>query len=380
MRWCVALALISTLVSPDALAAGKGGKGAKKKKDKAPAATMDTGGDPVAQEKSDGGPYRPKGATGALAEKEKEETSKEEVEEIVKATPRDKHVVFGDFVFGFGQAPKPGPAGGNQNKTAEAKAFGVVVGAAFDLSKTFTLGIRIPWATASVDRITRTGSDNSMAFGSPELMGELRHPISELWDMPIVFGVGIPLAQGDPDPSQSTPVNDAAKARVNLLADAASGWRDSELWAPKRLPLVLGIGVQHGKRALEFHAYTKIVVGINLGTEIRNPLEFGPPQLGQLKLNSASLRDVTLVGLRYNLLSKPVFWAGADVWLVYSPLEPIKFDSSATPPSDFQFVGEPRIGAAFGKVKPSVGFIYPLGGRLADAGIAGVRAHLDFAF
>jgi hypothetical protein len=381
MRWCVALALISTLVSPDALAAGKGGKGAKKKKAKAPAVTMDTGGsDPVAKEKSDGGPYRPKGATGALAEKEKEETSKEEVEEIVKATPRDKAVVFGDFVLGFGQAPKPGPAGGGQNKTADTMAVGAVVGAAFDLSKTFTLGIRIPWATASVDRVSRSGTDNSMAFGSPELMGEVRHPLSELWSLPIFFGIGVPLAQGDPDPSNATPVNDRAKANVGLVMDAASGWRDGELWAPKRLPLVLGVGVQHEKRALEFHAYTKLVAGINLGTKLRNPLEFGPAQLGQLKLNSVSLRDVTLVGMRYSFVSKPVLWAGADLWLVYSPLEPIKFDSSATPPSNFQFVGEPRLGAAFGKLRPSLGFIYPLGGRLADAGIAGVRAHLDYAF
>jgi hypothetical protein len=382
MRWCVALALISTLVSPDALAAGKKGGKAAKKKDKAPAATMDTGGDPVAKEQSDGGPYRPKGTTGALKEKEESEKpeSKEGEEAPVKARPRDKRLIFADFVFGFGQAPKPGPAGGGQNRTAESRALGAVVGAAFDVSKSFTLGIRIPWSTAAVDRATRGGSDSSMAFGSPELMAELRHPISETWSLPILFGIGVPLAQGDPDPSQSTPVNDAAKARVGLLADAASGWRDGELYAPKRLPLVLGAGVQYGSGSLDVHAYTKVVAGFNLGTKLRNPLEFGPAQLGELKLHSVSFRDVTLAGIRYDFLKKPVLWAGADLWLVYSPLEPIKFDSNATPPSAFQFVVEPRLGAAFGKVRPSVGFIYPLGGRLADAGIAGVRAHVDFAF
>jgi hypothetical protein len=248
------------------------------------------------------------------------------------------------------------------------------------LYKSFTLGLRVPWSTASVDRVTRAGADSSMAFGSPEILAEYRHSISELWTLPILFGVGVPLAQGDPDPSQSTPVNDAAKARVGLLIDAATGWRDGELYAPKRLPLVLGVGVQHQRNAFEFHAYTKLVAGINLGTEIRNPLEFGPAQQGSLKLHSVSLRDVTLAGIRYDFLNKPVLWVGADLWVVYNAIEPIKFESSATPPSPFQLVGEPRLGAAFGKVRPSLGFIYPFGGRLADAGIMGFRAHVDFAF
>lgn len=380
MRWCVALALISTLVSPDAFAAGKGGKNAKKK-NKEPAVTMDTGGaDPVAKEHSDAGPYAPKGATGALAEKVETEKDKKEEEEIVKAKPRDKHVVFGDFVFGFGQAPKPGPAGGEQNKTQQAKAVGVVLGAAFDLSPKFTVGLRIPWSTAMVDRITKNGSDSSMAFGTPVLTGELRHPLSELWSLPILFGLGVPLAQGDPDPSSTTPINDSARARVGLIMDAATGWKDGELYAPKRLPVVLGVGVQHAKHNLEFHAYTKVVVGINLGTEIRKPDEWGDARVGTLKANGVSLRDVTLAGIQYEFLHKPVLWAGADLWVVYNALEPVKFDSPATPPSPFQFVGEPRLGAAFGKVRPSLGFIFPLGGRLADAGIAGLRAHVDVAF
>lgn len=380
MRWCVALALILTLVSPDALAQGKGGKGKKKGKDKEPAVTMETGTvDPVAKEQSDPGPYAPKGKTGALAE---EEEGKEEVEEAVKAKPRDKKLLFGDFLFGLGQAPAPGPASAGNNQTREARVFGLVLGAALDLSPTLTLGLRLPWSTAMVDRNATTGSDSSMAFGSPLLFGEVRHRLSELWRMPILFGLGVPLAQGDPDPSSSTPINDAAKARVGLLVDAAGGWRDGELYAPKRLPVVLGVGVNHAKRDLEFHAYTKLVAGINLGTEITNPNEFGMGPnnvLGQLELNAVSLRNVTLVGVRYDLTKKPVFWVGADVWMVYNPLEPIEFDSNATPPSPVQFVGEPRIGAAFGKLRPSLGFIYPLGGRLSDSGIAGARLHVDYA-
>jgi hypothetical protein len=379
MRWWLALALISTLVSPDALAQGKRGKGKKKGKNKQPAATMDTGTDPVVKEASDPGPYTPKGKTGALAEKQER---KDEVEEVVKAKPRDKKLLFADFLLGLGQAPAPGPASAGNNHTNEAKAFGLVLGGALDVSPTLTLGLRIPWSTASIERSDGSGSDSSMAFGSPQLFGEVRHHLSELWTLPILFGIGVPLAQGNPDPSSTTSINDAAKARVGLLVDAAGGWRDGELYAPKRLPLVVGIGVHHAKRSFEFHAYTKLVAGINLGTEIVNPNEFGMAPnnaLGRLELNSVSLRNVTLVGVRYDLTNKPVLWIGADLWAVYNPLEPIEFESSATPPSPFQFVAEPRVGAAFGKLRPSLGFVYPIGGRLSDSGIMGFRLHIDYA-
>jgi hypothetical protein len=92
-----------------------------------------------------------------------------------------------------------------------------------------------------------------------------------------------------------------------------------------------------------------------------------------------SIRNVTLAGLRYDLIEKPGLWLGLDAWLVYNAIEPIKFDSTATPPSPLQLVVEPQVGMRFGKLRPSVGFIFPIGGRLADAGIAGVNLHIDFA-
>lgn len=375
MRWCVALALIFTLLSPDALAAGKG-KNAKKKKEAGP--NMDAvGADPVSKEHSDGGPYTPKGKTGALAEKVE---AKAEVEEVIKAKPRDKFVVFGDFLLGFGRAPKPGPASADRDKTQKATAFGLVLGGAYDLSKTFTLGLRVPWSTATIERGTRAGSDAAMTFGSPELFGELRHPLTELWTLPVLFGIGIPLAQGNPDPS-GTDITASAKNAASSLIDAAGGWKDGELYQPKRLPLIVGVGVRHEGQSLEFHASTKLVAGINLGTDIRDPKVYGSDptgQLGEVKAKAISLRDVTLVGIRYDLSKK--FWVGADAWLVYNAIEPVQYESSANPPTHFQFVGEPRVGAAFGKLRPSLGFIYPLGGRLAETEIFGLRAHIDYAF
>jgi hypothetical protein len=220
-----------------------------------------------------------------------------------------------------------------------------------------------------------------MAFGSPEIFGELRHPLSELWSLPILFGLGVPIAQGEPDPSETGDITASTKNYTGLLIDAAGGWRDSELYAPKRLPVIVGVGVRHERRALEFHASTKLVAGVNLGTEISNPKVYGMDptgQLGEVKAKAVSLRDVTLVGIKYDLSQK--FWIGADAWMVYTPIEPVQYESSATPPSKLQFVGEPRIGAAFGKLRPSLGFIYPIGGRLADSSIFGIRAHIDYVF
>jgi hypothetical protein len=376
MRWCVALALISTLVSPSALAAGKGGKGAKKKAEDKTAVSMDSGLDPALKEQSEPGPFAPKGKTGELAENEKNE---EEKKEVVKARPRDKRIVFGDFLLGFGRAPSPGPASQNLDRTPKATLFGVVAGAAFDLSKTFTLGVRVPWSTASLQRAA--GTQSSMAFGSPEIVGEVRKPLSELTTLPIFFGVGAPLAQGEPDPSQ-TDLNAGIKADVNRLADADSGWREGELYAPKRLPLVLGVGIQYARRALEFHAYTKLAAGINVGKgTIRDPQTFGAgPQFGRLVVHALSLRNVTLAGITYDLVSKPVIWVGLDAWLVYNPIEPIQFKSGATPPTKLQLVAEPRLGARFGKLRPSFGFLLPIGGRLADTASTGLSLRVDYAF
>ena len=52
----------------------------------------------------------------------------------------------------------------------------------------------------------------------------------------------------------------------------------------------------------------------------------------------------------------------------------------ATPPTRLQVVFEPRLGARFGKVSPSIGYIFPIGGRLADSSTSGLELHCDFAF
>ncbi len=381
MRRFVALALLSVTVSASAMAAPKGGKGKGKKgkADEKSGTSMDVGGDPTVKERSDPGPYAPKGKTGSLAKEEEEKKEQAKVEEAVAARPRDSRLFFGDVVVGFGRAPIPGPANstGDDRTNKASPVIALKLGGSYDLSPALTLGLRIPWSTASTSAPGNGVTESAMAFGAPELSLEYRKDLSLTTTVPILFGVGIPIAQGDPDPNSGN-FTDYNVARTNLLADAATGWRDGELYWPKRVPVVLGVGITHDRRDWELHASTKLVAGINFGKALINPVLGG--NVGRRKLNTVALRNVTLVGASYELLSKPSLYAALDGWLVYNAIEPIEFVSTATKKTAFQMVVEPRLGARFGKLMPALGVIIPISGRMGDTGIVGLHAHADYAW
>lgn len=385
MRRFVAWALLSTLVSTHALAADKGGKGKGKKKGKQDSGqSMDTtSSDPTGKEQSDAGPFTPQGKTGSLAKEEEEKKEEAKVEEIVNSRPRDTHLIFGDLLFGFGRAPKPGAATVVNHPDQTKKASPVVafvLGGSWDLSKAVTLGLRIPWSTASVRAETpNSPNENSMAFGSPDINFEYRAELSRLTTLPIYVGVGIPIAQGNPDPSSTKDYNQTNMAQVNLLADAATGWRNAEFYQPKREPISLGVGVRHDRGVWELHAFTKLTAGIYFGEKLQAPDIMGGGGT-RYRQNGLSLRDVTVVGASFEFVEKPAMWLGLDGWLAYNPILPIDFVSTATKKTPFQVVLEPRLGARFGHFVPSVGGVIPVGGQLGDTGMAGVRARLDYVW
>jgi|GEM_PF-606337 len=381
MRRFVALALLMSLVSINALAAPKGGKakGKKGRKDDS-GVNMDASGDPTPKETSDGGPFRPQGKTGTLAREEELKEEQERVEAAVAARPRAKRLFFGDLVLGFGQAPQPGPAtasGGDRTNRA-SPVVGLNLGGTYDLSPALTLGLRIPWSTSAVKSTGNNQTESSMAFGSPNIGIEYRTELSLVTSVPVFFAVGVPLAQGNPDPTTTTDYNGQIVARTNLLADAASGWKDAELYWTKRVPLTLGVGIRHDKRSWEAHAWTKLTAGINFGKALADTR--GPTADTSYKLNGVALRNVTLAGISLELLANPDLWVGLDAWLVYNAIEPIEFVSNAKKKLPLQVVAEPRVGMRFGKFQPSLGFLFPLGGRLADTGIVGARAHAEYAW
>jgi hypothetical protein len=308
----------------------------------------------------------------------RDDEADEEKAEVRRAA-RKKLQLFGEAVIGWGAAPVQGA--GNDETTGDASGFVLMVGGSYDLSPKLTLGLRVPWTTADFDNRffqANTPGLSAQALGSPELMVEYRVSLGPRTDLPVGLGVGIPVAQGDPDIGSLDTAGHQQLA-VNLFADAVTGWRDGELFMPKRLPIVPFVGITYEGERLDLRAYTKLVLGVNLGQEITTQK---PDWRGTYEISGMALRSVTGGGAAYWFLEKPRLSAGLDAWAVINAIEPLEFTSSegAAGPSAFQFVVEPRLAAMFGPVRPSVGYVLPLGGRLSDSGAQGIRLRVDIGF
>ncbi|HKY36180.1 MAG TPA: hypothetical protein VJN18_09590 [Polyangiaceae bacterium] len=364
----VSLAVSLVFTAQSALAQKKG---KHEKKDDKPSAAA-TWSDPVESEKSDKGPFAPK--TESDEEPKEKPEPKRGKGAPDKGRTRDKIALFGQIVIGFGKMPENNPA--YAPSVEKATAIGFQVGGRYDITPAFSAGLRIPITTASVRQLNGK-SLGVTAFGAPELMGEYRISLSKLTTIPIGFGVGIPVAQGNPDSTDDADTTGRNKAVVNGVADATLGWRDGELFQPKRLPIIVGAGIRHERRDWEAHAEAKFVLMPAINTDVRNPVY--QMDDGTYEANGFALREVTALGATYNFLDSPMFWGGLDFSVVINPIQTFDFEPTAdtNKPSILQAVLEPRVGARFKRFEPSLGYIAPLGGRLSDADVGGVRLHLD---
>ena len=363
MRKSLRLAVILVIFSSHALAA-KGKKGAPAE----PVATLDQGEDPTAKEESEKKAAKPQPETDAeIAARE----AKADAAEVKKRRAREKFGLFANVLVGFGKAPLPRPSldDGSAGKTTSGT---FMAGGYYDLSPDFTLAARLPWTVGS-QRQADGGNQTVTALGALELMGEYRVTISPFTRLPILFGLGVPIAQGT--------YNDEAGLRqtqLNMMADAASGYRDPELFGPKRLPLIAGVGIDYQRKALSLRAATKLVLGVKVGGELATTAD----EAGTYELKGVTLRNVTSAGVSYDFLDRPKLFGAVDSWLAYNAINAVEYTSNigATSPTRFQVVFEPRLGARLGKVSPSIGYIFPIGGRLADTSTSGLDLHCDFTF
>jgi hypothetical protein len=343
--------------------AQKKGKPAKKEAEGPSASATWT--DPVENEKSDK-PEKPEGQDDAPKPEPKRAED--------KGRKRDKLDLFAQFLIGFGKAPENNPS---YTPGDQGTALGFQLGGRYDITPAFSAGLRAALTTASVKKVSNGKSTSTTAFGSPELFGEYRVTLSRLTSVPIGFGVGIPVAQGTADRTNDD-VALVAAGYVNSLADATTGWRDSELFQPKVLPIVVSGGVRHERSDFELHADAKFVMMPALSTDVTDSVVEAPDS-GSYKINAFALREVTTLGGTYNFLDKPIVYAGLDFALIWTPIETFEFESTqdVNGPSAVQAVLEPKVGARFGKVAPSVGYIAPLGGRLGSGDVGGVRLRVD---
>jgi hypothetical protein len=372
MRISVRAFIILVVFSGHAFAKGK-----KPAADAKSGAGMMDSNDPAEKETSDDGPFAPTHKSEEAEAKEKQETqAAEQSQEVIKRKPRAKTGVFGNIVVGFGKPVEPG-IGADDSVTNKGTSFTFIAGGHYDVSPKFTLGLRIPWTTANQRQIDGT-SASAQALGTPELMGEYRVELSPRTNLPIDFGIGIPVAQGNYD--NGLGAGQYRQTLVNDLADAASGFRDGELFGPKRLPLIFGVGIDYERKELTLHAATKFVAGFKVG----GTLDYGSVDatVGSYELKSVTFRNVTSAGIGYEFLPKPALTAALDSWVVTNAVNAVEFHSNAgaTGPSRVQVVAEPRLSARFGKISPSLGYIFPLGGRLADNHTSGLELHCDVAF
>lgn len=331
-----------------------------------PSGSLDSG-DPAYSETSDKGPYRPKS-------KDKEVDKKREAKPVKKGPaapppPRPKIQAFGQLLFGFGAAPVP--AAGEAPRTPDATTISLLLGGVYDLKRDLSVGVTLPLTYASVKDPGATNT--SFALGAPELFGEIRLPMSARLELPIRLALGVPVAQGDADPT-TTDADRIEQARVNQLADAAHGWQRGELFVVQRLPITPSIGIVYATRELRLYGYTKFVLGINIGGSLRFPDQ---PLNGRYNQNALSLRNVTGGGINYDF---SFLDAELDTWIAADALPPVKFESDldANTESRVQWVLVPSVGKRFGTLHPRLGFIAPVGGVLGD--MKAVFARVDLAF
>jgi hypothetical protein len=314
---------------------------------------MEETADPASTEKGERGPYSPEGKTGELKEKDEEQAEAAGAVKDLPA-PRKPIAVFGEVLVGFGQAATIGT-----QEQPDLTSLTFQVGGSYDFSKKFTLGLRVPWTMANGEYEPGQGSQSANAMGSPELFAELRLIQNPRTYIPLLFGVGIPVAQGNPDLT-GTDTAGIRQWKINNMADAASVYHDGELFAPKRMPIVLGIGLKH-----------------RIGGELtqKNWPPGQDPPAGTVELKSFAIRNVTGVGASYAFLESPRLLAGLDLWMASQLVEQIDFTSAGggSTGSIVQFALEPRLGAKFGAVSPYVGYVVPLGGKLGDSGVSGLR-------
>ncbi|HET7545519.1 MAG TPA: hypothetical protein VFK05_36880 [Polyangiaceae bacterium] len=364
MRNSLRLAVILTIFSSHALAA-KGKKNAPAE----PVTTMDQGADPTSTEQSEKKAPKVEPPTD---EEIAAQEAKADAAAVKKRRQREQVGLFANVLVGFGSAPMPGT--GADVTTGKTTSGTLMVGGYYDLSPDFTLGARLPLTVGS-QRQPDGGSETVVALGILELMGEYRTALSRFTVLPVSFGLGLPTAQGNYDYLDKSGWQ---RMELNTMADAAAGYRDPELFGPHRLPVIGGVGVDYQRKALSLRAATKLVLGIKVGGELANV----PDTYSTYELKPVTIRSVTSGGVSYEFLPRPRVFAALDAWLAYNAINAFEYTSKAgaTPPTRFQFVFEPRVGARFGKVSPSIGYIFPIGGRLADAGTSGLELHCDFAF
>ncbi|MBX3183181.1 MAG: hypothetical protein KIT72_04575 [Polyangiaceae bacterium] len=277
-----------------------------------------------------------------------------------------------DVLFGFGESPVPGPT---EARTPSATVISFRAGLSYAVSPEISLGLDLPWATASYEDTPSALDESSNALGNPMLRFTYRLTAGR-WLIPLRFGVGIPVGQGEPDLTSSDTAR-VAQSQLHLVTDSARGLREGEYYAVGRMPVSLGAGIERREASYELGARQTVLVMPKLSGDISNPGGLGP---GTAELSSMALRSVTEAAFDFWFIEQLA--AGLHLWFVYDAITAVKYepDRDVTQPSPTQFVIEPRLRGRLDPVTLQLGYLVPLGGQLGDAGISGLRLAAEAQF
>ncbi|MEZ4233528.1 MAG: hypothetical protein R3B89_30400 [Polyangiaceae bacterium] len=320
------------------------------------------GSDPVDSEVADeDAPFVPRGNDS----KEKDASEDDTAARLAKRQEKPLGV-HGDVLFGFGKTPLPGPV---DRRSTDATVISLVVGASYLVMPELSLGLDLPWTTASYESSADQGQidESANALGNPMLRLEYRL-VKPSFDIPLRFGVGIPVGQGEPDPTSADRAK-LAQTQAQLSADAARGWREGEYYAVGRMPVTLGGGIEI-PGDFEFSAAETLLLAPKIRGDVSTPERLPD---GQTELNSLAMRSVTDVEGAYWFIEQ--LGAGLRGSLVYNIIDPVDYtpDAEVTQPSPLQLSLEPQVRGNYKGVVAFIGYLIPLGGQLGDAKMSGLR-------
>jgi hypothetical protein len=287
-----------------------------------------------------------------------------------------------DIVYGFGSAGQP-------SEGFDLAVASFVVGGAYQVSPTVGLRLRVPFATGKITETSNglntpfgsgNGGYNAAAFGNVEVAGSYTIDLGTRTKLPIELAFTPPTSGGD----YFRPSDDQARGRryrVNSAAQISRGLEDDALFAPHRFGIIPAGRLRFRTASMDVGAFLKVPILIRAGGEdARNTFPL-PAQTPEYKLNSTVIEVVAGGSFYYTVVANKVD-LGLRAWATAMSAEYIDAAlPGATAPDKFQFVLEPQVRASFGPVRPAVGFIWPIGGRIGgDKTANGLRIDLGVVF
>jgi hypothetical protein len=313
------------------------------------------------------GPFAPKGKTGKLRDTA---PAPEQAAHEPAPFPEKPNAIGLDTVFGFGQT-------GTASAPTDVSVWSFILGATYDFKPSLSGRIRVPFGTGKITATDQAGY-NAATFGNIELAVSFNRALGPRTKLPIELAVTVPTAGGDAFPPPSDPAR-GHRYQVQVAQQAARGLEDDALFAPHRLGVIPAVRLEYQRGPIITGGFVKVPLMFRVGGEDPPPPAAGETQTLSIK---GTVVEGLLGGLfRYAILDGKMD-LGARAWMVYVANE---FIDDSTPnlskPSKFQFVFEPEVRAAFGKVRAGAGFIWPMGGRVGnDPNSHGVRLLLAYTF